>query len=348
MYKLFLRPLLFQIDPEKAHELMLGLLRIAQRYPILQWLIRWWYNSDQWNQSVTLAGLNFPNRVGLAAGMDKNALLPDVWAALGFGFAEIGTITPLPQPGNPRPRLFRLPADKALINRMGFNNRGAGVAAARLRLRKSKSMVVGVNIGKNKDTDIAQAPQDYAYCVKELRDVADYFTINVSSPNTPGLRQLQEPDQLQPILQAVLDEVKASGKSLPVFVKIAPDLGDEEVDYITDLCLQMGVSGIVATNTTVSREGLMTPSTVLERLGNGGLSGAPLKKRSTAVVERVRRRTGDSFIIMASGGIMTPDDAIEKLRAGADLVQIYTGLIYEGPSLIKDIKKAIYKSVNVV
>ncbi|MCS6982079.1 MAG: quinone-dependent dihydroorotate dehydrogenase [Flavobacteriales bacterium] len=348
MYKLFLRPLLFQIDPEKAHELMLGLLRLAQRHPILQRLIRWWYNSEQWNQPVTLAGLHFPNRVGLAAGMDKNALLPDVWAALGFGFAELGTVTPLPQPGNPRPRLFRLPADKALINRMGFNNRGAGVAAARLRLRKSKSMVIGVNVGKNKDTDNAQAPRDYALCVRELRDVADYFTINVSSPNTPGLRQLQEPEHLRSILQAALNELKTCEKSQPLFVKIAPDLSDDELDHITDLCLQMGISGIVATNTTESREGLHTGPDLLERLGKGGLSGAPLKKRSTAVVERVRRRAGDSFIIIASGGILTPDDALEKLRAGANLVQIYTGLIYEGPSLIKDIKKAIHKSVNVV
>lgn len=336
------------MDAEKAHEITLGLLRVAQRRPILLRLIKGWQGAKQWNQPLTLGGLTFPNRLGLAAGMDKNALLPDVWAALGFGFAEFGTVTPIPQPGNPRPRLFRLPADRALLNRMGFNNRGAEVAAARLRLRKNKSMVVGVNIGKNKDTDNARAPRDYAFCARALRDVADYFTVNVSSPNTPGLRNLQDPATLQSILQAVMDELKAYGLSKPLFVKIAPDLSDVEVDHITDLCLHMGVCGIVATNTTVSREGLMTAPTVLERFGNGGISGAPLKRRSTAIVERVRHQAGDSFIIMASGGVLTPDDALDKLRAGANLVQIYTGLIYEGPSLITRIIKAFYRSEMVL
>lgn len=335
------RPLLFSLDAETAHELTLGLLKTIQKRPLALKLIKSIYRPGQWNEPVEVAGLRFPNRVGLAAGLDKNALVPDVWAALGFGFAEFGTVTPLPQPGNPRPRLFRLPQDQALINRMGFNNRGADVAAERLRQRRSRDMIIGANVGKNKDTPPQRAAQDYGRGVRALADVADYFTVNVSSPNTPGLRSLQQRDALVEILKTVLDTLQELGMPKPVFVKLAPDLTDTAVDEVTDVCMELGCAGLVATNTTLDRSGLRTPADLLARIGEGGLSGAPLHARSTAIVERIRRRADRRLAIIASGGILTPRHAIDKIRAGADLVQLYTGLIYQGPALIAAVKKAL-------
>jgi dihydroorotate dehydrogenase len=340
MYGL-LKPILFKLDAEKAHELTLGLLKGFQRRPFLLNILSTLYKSERWNQPITLAGLCFPNRVGLAAGLDKNALLPDVWAALGFGFAEFGTVTPLPQPGNNKPRLFRLPADEALLNRMGFNNRGAEVAAERLHHRIRRTMIVGGNIGKNKDTPSARAPEDYARCVRMMYDAVDYFTINVSSPNTPGLRHLQDSQALRNILLAVAEAQQKIGNPKPVFVKIAPDLSDAAVEELTSLALEMKVAGIVATNTTIRRDGLRTPAWRVEKLGNGGISGAPLRERSTEVVRLIRHTAGPHLVIIASGGILSPRDALEKRKAGADLIQLYTGLIYHGPSLIRAIKKAL-------
>lgn len=340
VYRL-LKPLLFRLDAEKAHELTLGILRGFQRRPLLLHILTALYDSEHWNRPVTLAGLTFPNRLGLAAGLDKNALLPDVWAALGFGFAEFGTVTPLPQPGNEKPRLYRLPADKALLNRMGFNNRGAEVAAERLRHRRKRTMIVGGNIGKNKDTPAAQAPEDYARCVRMIYDTVDYYTINVSSPNTPGLRHLQDRQALHDILTAVAETQQQIGTPRPVFVKIAPDLSDAAVEELTALTLEMNIAGIVATNTTILRDGLRTPASVVEKMGSGGISGAPLRDRSTQIVRLIRRVAGPNFVIIASGGILSPRDALEKREAGADLIQLYTGLIYHGPALIRSIKKAL-------
>lgn len=340
MYGL-LKPILFQLDAEKAHELTLGFLKGFQRRPFLLNILSILYKSEKWNKPITLAGLCFPNRVGLAAGLDKNALLPDVWAALGFGFAEFGTVTPLPQPGNNKPRLFRLPADEALLNRMGFNNRGAEVAAERLRHRLRRTMVVGGNIGKNKDTPDTRAPEDYARCVRMMYDAVDYFTINVSSPNTPGLRHLQDSEALRSILLAVTDAQQKLGNPKPVFVKIAPDLSNAAVEELTMLALEMKVAGIVATNTTIRLDELRTPKPLLEKLGNGGISGAPLRARSTEVVRLIRRVAGPNLVIIASGGILSPRDALEKCEAGADLIQLYTGLIYNGPALIRFVKKAV-------
>lgn len=336
-----LKPLLFRLDAEKAHDITLGFLKSFQRRPLWLRILTALYNSESWNRPVTLAGLTFPNRLGLAAGLDKNALLPDVWAALGFGFAEFGTVTPLPQPGNEKPRLYRLPADKALLNRMGFNNRGAEVAAERLRHRRKRTMIVGGNIGKNKDTPAAQAPEDYARCVRMMYDTVDYFTINVSSPNTPGLRQLQDSQALRDILAAVAEAQQQIGSPRPLFVKIAPDLSDAAVEELAALALEMNVAGIVATNTTIRRDGLRTPASVVEKMGSGGISGAPLRDRSTQIVRLIRRVAGPNFVIIASGGILSPRDALEKREAGADLIQLYTGLIYHGPALIRSIKKAL-------
>lgn len=340
-----LKSLLFSLDAEKAHDITLGLLRTFQRRQTLLPLVSVLYRCEKWNTPVTLAGLTFPNRVGLAAGLDKNALLPDVWAALGFGFAEFGTVTPLPQPGNEKPRLFRLPDDRALLNRMGFNNRGAEVAAERLRHRQKRFLIVGGNIGKNKDTPAHRAPEDYARCARMMHGVVDYFTINVSSPNTPGLRHLQDREALSDILASVAEAQHQAGDPRPVFVKIAPDLSNNAIEELTALALEMKVAGLVATNTTISREGLHTDPALVAKLGSGGISGAPLKSRSTEIVRLIRRLAAPGFVIIASGGILSARDALEKLEAGADLVQLYTGLIYHGPSLVCSVKKAIAQTV---
>ncbi len=287
-------------------------------------------------------GIGFPNPVGLAAGFDKDGKLFPAMGALGFGFVELGTVTPKPQPGNPSPRIFRLPADQALINRMGFNNEGADVLAARLRTTPvPKGLVLGGNIGKNKTTPNEQAVDDYLYCFRALYDLVDYFVVNVSSPNTPNLRELQDKEPLTRILSALQTENQALGAPKPILLKIAPDLTTSQLDDILDIVRATGIAGIVATNTTIQRDGLRTPAAVWEAMGPGGLSGAPLKKASTQILQYLRQHGPQGMTLIGVGGIATPLDAKEKLEAGADLVQVYTGLIYEGPSMVRSINRAL-------
>jgi dihydroorotate dehydrogenase len=287
-----------------------------------------------------LFGIDFPNPVGLAAGFDKDAKLIDELAAFGFGFIEIGTLTPKGQPGNEKPRLFRLPQDQALVNRMGFNNEGVLAAVARLKKRSSK-VVVGGNIGKNKLTPNESAFDDYTFCLNALYEHVDYFVVNVSSPNTPGLRELQEKEPLRKLLRYVIELSRSKSKYKPVLLKIAPDLTPEQLNDIIEILLDTKTDGIIATNTTISRVGLKTSQAELETIGNGGLSGKPLRQRATEVIQHLRKGLGNNYPIIAVGGIMSKDDALEKIEAGASLVQVYTGFIYEGPGLIKRINKAI-------
>lgn len=292
---------------------------------------------------TTIAGLRFPNPVGLAAGLDKDAKMVDEFSALGFGFVEIGTVTPLAQPGNEKPRLFRLPADEALINRMGFNNEGAEAAASRLK-KRSSLIPVGGNIGKNKNTLNENAVEDYEKCFRTLYNVVDYFVVNVSSPNTPGLRALQEKEPLKKLLlhlQKINSEMSSVDQKKPVFLKIAPDLTNEQLDEIIEVVNESGIDGIVATNTTILRDNLKTGKAEIETMGNGGLSGKPLSKRSTEVIRYLHLKSGGHIPIIGVGGIHSAEEALEKLQAGASLLQIYTGFIYEGPSLVKRINKAI-------
>lgn len=289
-------------------------------------------------------GLHFINPVGLGAGFDKNARYLRELATLGFGFIEIGTVTPKPQAGNDKPRLFRLPADKALINRMGFNNDGVEVIARRLAEWKERSaattsgsVLIGGNIGKNKVTENEDAWKDYLFCFDRLFEVADYFVVNVSSPNTPGLRALQEREPLKKILSSLQEKNQTKNRPKPLLLKIAPDLSNEQLDDIVSLAAETQLSGLVATNTTISREGLLTPQAAVEAIGMGGLSGKPVKQRATAVLEYLHRQTGGQLPIIASGGIFNGADAREKLEKGASLIQVWTGFIYEGPGIASDI-----------
>lgn len=289
-------------------------------------------------------GIWFPNPVGLAAGMDKNASLLENWRHLGFGYIEIGTVTPKAQDGNPKPRLFRLPKDKALINRMGFNNIGMKRIAYRLSGRLNK-LVVGGNIGKNKDTPNERASLDYELCFRELAPLVDFITVNVSSPNTPGLRALQGKEELAKILNRLNElNFKLMQLNRPILLKIAPDLTDEQLVDIADLVKSCNLSGVVATNTTISREGLRTNAKRVERMGAGGLSGAPVHKRSLEVVTLLRHQLGRNYAIIGVGGISSADEAVNMLKAGADLVQVYTGLVYQGPALMGRINKAVLKA----
>jgi len=281
-------------------------------------------------------GLTFPNPVGLAAGFDKDALAVDALADVGFGFIEIGTVTPRPQPGNDRPRLFRLPEDKAVINRMGFNNRGARAAAEQLRKRKS-NIIIGGNIGKNKTTPNEEAAQDYLACYDELYDVVDYFVVNVSSPNTPNLRELQDKEPLMRLLERIQQHNDTKPVRRPVLLKIAPDLTDSQIDDIVAIARAVKLDGLIATNTTISRDGLRTSKSRIETIGAGGLSGRPVFDRSNQVIRYLREQLGPTYPIIGVGGIMTPEDALRKLEAGASLLQIYTGFIYEGPGFVNRI-----------
>lgn len=342
MYKILVRPLLFLIDPERIHHMVFSVLQMKGRIPGFNRLLRAIFAIEDPTLERVLFGLRFKNPVGLAAGLDKDARLTDTMASLGFGFVEIGTLTPKPQAGNDAPRLFRLPQDQALINRMGFNNEGVAAAAQRLRARKSE-VLIGGNIGKNKVTPNEDALNDYGYCFEALYPYVDYFVINVSSPNTPGLRELQEKEPLRKLLQYVIGLSRSKPKYKPVLLKIAPDLTQSQLDDIIAILQETNTDGVIATNTTISREGLRTASTEVAAIGNGGLSGKPLAKRSTEVIAYLRNQLGKSFPIIGVGGIMSPEDAAEKLHAGADLVQVYTGFIYEGPSFAKSINKHLRK-----
>ncbi len=338
MYRLLYRMVLRRVPAEAAHLAAFGLIRVfgrVARVPGAARLLGRWLGPRDPVLRVRALGLSFPGPVGLAAGFDKDARGTRGLAALGFGFVEVGTVTARAQPGNPRPRMFRLTADRALVNRMGFNNAGAAAAAARLA-RARGGPVVGVNIGKTRAVPDADAAADYAASARAVAAVADYVVVNVSSPNTPGLRDLQAVDRLRPVLVAVraaLDAVvpgRPQGR-VPLLVKIAPDLADADVDAVADLALELGLDGIIATNTTVSRDGLASPADEVAAAGAGGLSGPPLRARSLAVLRRLHERAGDRLVLIAAGGIETPDDAWERLRAGATLVQAYTAFVYGGP-----------------
>jgi len=345
MYHFFIRPLLFLFPPEFIHHVTFKILKVGGYVPGLSFVFRKIFSVRDPKLERTLFGITFPNPVGLAAGFDKDAVLIDELATFGFGFIEIGTLTPKPQPGNDKPRLFRLPQDQALINRMGFNNRGVDAAVIKLRKRKS-NVIVGGNIGKNKITPNEKAVEDYTYCFEALYPYVDYFVVNVSSPNTPGLRELQEKEPLKKLLNEVKALNKAKGKPKPILLKIAPDLNDAQLNDVVEILLETNTDGVIATNTTISREGLTTDKEYVASIGNGGLSGKPLTNRSTEVISFLRSKLGKKYPIIGVGGIMTPEDALEKLKAGADLVQIYTGFIYEGPGLVKRINKLLLASKN--
>jgi dihydroorotate dehydrogenase len=329
MYRILYRMVLRRVPAEAAHGAAFGLIRVFGLVPGV--LLRWLGPRDPVLR-VRALGLEFPGPLGLAAGFDKDARAMRGLGALGFGFVEVGTVTAHAQPGNDRPRMFRLTADRALVNRMGFNNAGAAAAAARLRRRRG-GVIVGVNIGKTKAAAEDEAAADYAASARAVAGVADYVVVNVSSPNTPGLRDLQAAGRLRPVLVAVREALDAAvpGRRVPLLVKIAPDLADTDIDAVADLALELGLDGIIATNTTISRAGLASPPSEVAAAGAGGLSGAPLRDRALAVLIRLRARTGDRLVLIAAGGIETPDDAWARLRAGATLVQAYTGFVYGGP-----------------
>jgi dihydroorotate dehydrogenase len=332
MYRLLYRMVLRRLPAETAHLAGFWLIRVVAAVPGAAWCLRRWLGPRDPVLRVRALGLDFPGPLGLAAGFDKDARGTAGLGALGFGFVEVGTVTARPQPGNDRPRMFRLPADRALVNRMGFNNDGAAALAARLRKRRGAGLVVGVNIGKTRAVPEEQAAADYAASARAVAGVADYVVVNVSSPNTPGLRDLQAADRLRPVLEAVREALDTvSGRRVPLLVKIAPDLTDTDVDAVADLAVVLGLDGIIATNTTVSRDGLASPAAEVAAAGAGGLSGPPLRDRALAVLRRLRARAGDRLVLIAAGGIETPDDAWERLCAGATLVQAYTGFIYGGP-----------------
>ena len=308
--------------------------------PLAMWLWRVIFKVKKVGLEREVFGIKFDNPVGLAAGFDKDAKLFDELASFGFGFIEIGTVTPLPQDGNPKPRLFRLNDDSGLINRMGFNNQGIELVVARLR-RKKSDIIIGGNIGKNKHTLNEDAVNDYAICFEKLFSYVDYFAVNVSSPNTPGLRDLQEKKPLTALLNSLQDLNNKKEKRKPILLKIAPDLTNEQLDDIIDIVADTKIDGVIATNTTIDRSGLKTAENSVQAMGNGGLSGKPIRLRSTQVIKYLADKSNKAFPIIGVGGIHSAEDALEKLDAGATLLQVYTGFIYEGPSIVKRINKAI-------
>lgn len=334
LYRLF-RPLVFALEPEAAHHVALGAARFAERLGIRP------FAHVAKMKPVRVMGLDFPSVVGLAAGLDKNGEYIDALAALGFGFIEIGTVTPRPQPGNPKPRLFRLPEAEAIINRMGFNNHGVDVLIENVKCARYRG-ILGINIGKNFDTPIEKAVDDYLYCLRRVYPYASYIAVNISSPNTANLRQLQSEAMIGGLLQSLKQEqrhlVEAHQRYVPLAVKIAPDMTDEQIVGISEAFLEYQVDAVIATNTTISRQGV-------ENLANahqqGGLSGAPLTQRSTEVVRQLHQILGEKVPIIAAGGIMTGEDALAKINAGAKLIQLYTGLIYRGPRLIHEVNDVL-------
>ncbi|MBA2341500.1 MAG: quinone-dependent dihydroorotate dehydrogenase [Pyrinomonadaceae bacterium] len=343
-YHRILRPLLFHIRPEKAHDLALHTLALTLNSSAAQSAVAKRFHRQPFGE-LRRFGLSFANPVGIAAGFDKNGVATQALAALGFGFIEVGTVTHLPQPGNPTPRLFRLPADKALINRQGFNNNGAHKLAERLR-RERPACVLGVNIGKSRKIEIEDAIPDYLASFEAVRNTADYITVNVSSPNTPNLRELQQAHHLEALLTALQNrnrELAAQHNShaLPLLVKISPDLDIRGLEDVVAVALNTNVAGIIATNTTTSRSDLHTSQKEIDRFGAGGLSGRPLREKATGVIANLRRLAGESLVIVGVGGIFNAQDAWEKISAGASLVQLYTGFVYEGISVARDINDGL-------
>ncbi|OBZ15113.1 dihydroorotate dehydrogenase (quinone) [Bacillus sp. FJAT-27264] len=334
LYRNFGKPIFFKMDPEKAHHLVVGGLDKAAFMPGGSAALRLMYGVPETaDMAVDLFGVHFPTPVGLAAGLDKNAAAVPGFSSIGFGFMEVGTVTPKGQPGNESPRLFRLPSDEALINRMGFNNEGAEAMVQRLKALKHRRIPVAVNIGRNKATSNEAAHEDYRQCIRTLYPYGDFFVVNISSPNTPDLRSLQHGSELSFLLAQVKEEMeiqrKATGLNKSLLVKIAPDVSDTELEYMVHTLTEAGMDGIIATNTTITREGLSH-----EKAGEaGGLSGKPLRDRSTEIIRKIYSQTGGKMPIIGSGGIFTSQDAYDKIRAGASLVEIYTALIYEGPEV---------------
>ena len=337
MYQKLIKPLLFRFDPEAVHYFTFSAIKLLSALPFASAIIRTLYLVKDQRLEREVFGLKFPNPVGLAAGFDKNAVLFKELSNFGFGFIEIGTLTPKGQAGNPKKRLFRLQEDEAIINRMGFNNEGVDDAVK--RLKKNKNVLIGGNIGKNKITPNEEAVNDYIYCFNALFDYVDYFVVNVSSPNTPNLRALQDKEPLTHLLSTLkkLNEEKNAPK--PILLKIAPDLSDDQLLDIIDIVTSVKIDGVIATNTTLNREGLQSK----HKEEAGGLSGKPLTQRSTEVIRFLVEKSNNAFPIIGVGGIHSPDDAIEKLNAGAALVQLYTGFVYEGPAAVKNINKALLK-----
>ncbi len=339
MFKL-IRSVLFLMSAEKAHYVTLNILQFLVAIPGVGFVIKQIYKNKN-AKSVNVFGIQFPNRVGLAAGFDKNAKYLKVMQTLGFGHVEIGTVTPIAQAGNNKPRLFRLVKDQAVINRMGFNNDGADAIVERLK-KRPKNLIVGGNIGKNKITPNEEAIKDYEICFTKLYACVDYFTVNVSSPNTPGLRELQDKKPLMAILNSLIairkEFVEKGQKQLPILLKIAPDLSNEQLDDIVSLTLETGIDGLVATNTTISREGLTTDKLTVEQIGMGGLSGKPVMQKSTEVLAYLNQKLKDAVPIIGVGGILNGQDANEKFENGAALVQVYSGFIYEGPALVQGVE----------
>lgn len=343
MYKL-IRSILFLLAAERAHHVTMGMLKVVCKLPGVKPFIARHYATQSPVLKREVFGLSFKNPVGLAAGFDKNASYMHELASLGFGFLEIGTITPKAQPGNPKPRLFRLQSDNALINRMGFNNEGLERAISKLK-KRPEHIIVGGNIGKNKVTPNEEALNDYIICFKALYDHVDYFVVNVSSPNTPGLRELQEKEPLTELLQTLQNENHNRENPKPLLLKIAPDLTSEQLDDILDIVKTTKLDGLIATNTTISRDGLSAPEKRLEAIGAGGLSGKPLQERSTEIIKYIHSKN-KSLPIIATGGIMDETSALEKIKAGASLVQLYTGFVYGGPGIIKRLNRAIKNHIE--
>jgi len=344
MYRL-IKPLFFKFDPEVVHHFVVKRLNWFNDYfPLGKTILRSSFDVNIKGLEKEVFGIKFKNPVGLAAGFDKNGEYIEALSNLGFGFIEVGTVTPLPQPGNEKPRMFRLPEDQAIINRMGFNNKGVDTLAERLRLLKQKdpSIVIGGNIGKNKNTPNEEAVNDYIKCFDRLHEVVDYFVVNVSSPNTPGLRALQEKEPLKHLLNSLEQRNNLNKVHRPILLKIAPDLTDSQLDDIIEIVLETGIAGVIATNTTIDRSGLnQNDSSVNEA---GGLSGKPLTARSTEVIRYLSQKSNKAFPIIGVGGIHSSEDAKEKLEAGASLIQLYTGFIYEGPGIVRKICKDLLQS----
>jgi len=337
MYKLIIRPILFWFDPEEVHYFTFSLIRFVSKIPGFTWIFKSLYLVNDKRLEREVFGLKFKNPVGLAAGFDKDAKLFQELSNFGFGFIEIGTLTPIGQEGNPKKRLFRLKKDSAIINRMGFNN--GGVQEAVERLKDNKNVLIGGNIGKNKLTPNENATQDYEICFEALFDYVDYFVVNVSSPNTPNLRELQDKKPLTELLQTLQNKNSAKPNPKPILLKIAPDLTDEQLLDIIDIINETKIAGVIATNTTISRDGLQSEN----KNEMGGLSGKPLTKRATEVIRFLSQKSNNAFPIIGVGGIHSAQDALDKLEAGASLIQLYTGFIYEGPKLVKEINKEILK-----
>lgn len=343
MYKFFIKPILFLFDPEKVHHFTFKLIKYSAKLPFIQCPRNKFYSVKDDRLHQNLFGLNFINPVGLAAGFDKNAELYNELKDFGFGFIEIGTVTPKPQAGNPKPRLFRLKKDKALINRMGFNNKGVDAIVNNLKKRTSKTIVIGGNIGKNTLSTSDQYIDDYKTNFIKLFPYVDYFVVNVSCPNVGSMAKLQDKDFQIELLNELQKLNQQQDKTKPILLKIAPDLNEIQLDEVIEIVLETKIDGVIASNTSVNRDGLKTTSTVLDKIGNGGLSGEPVKDRSTKVIKYLSDKSNRAFPIIGVGGVSSPNDAIEKLKAGASLIQVFTGFIYEGPSLIKNINKEILK-----